>query len=648
MRARPLALTLLAVAVLLAAAYGVVEWLDATAPEVSRSPSPRNELAPPPVARSQDLPTEPPAASTDPQIPERAETSAPPSDSKPATIHMRGSVTLFEHLDVDSPLPPPDGTFDLAVLTSSATLRQRVTVQSGDFEFEVPPSSELEIRTFRFGDRVAWIRGETRRPIPDDARLELVATCLASRRLDVVDEADGRPLEDVVVLVATTPDEHPGVFRAHDVLVDRKSSPVELAPFFSRLATRERVAARSSLWVGAKDHAFRRIELDFDRGSDSLRVALERCGSLTVHLHGDADFAKRALWLRLVSKRERTLYLASHVFFSSAVRIDGVRPGTFEVDVVRGDRASARSYGGAVAEIEAGRDTEVTIDVAPPPEFAANEVPITGTIELPAAWGMLHEMFFERIDASIIDEKQIQLSDLPLERAEPRTLRFQTSTRQLGLWSVDIWADNEVRFGGEFVVGPEGATDLFFAIGEPAGLRINYKDASTGARLPASSKPDVHARWETTDVTDLAWGDDQSFGSSYLFIRVPIGPITLRSKCYGYAPLTEHLHIQPGTNEHVALLPLPVGVEAVFTIDGKRASFDESRCPIALRFLEGSDANVEWVEHSSCCWEGYVDRPGSYELTVLPLEGYVPVKPFEVDLQFGKLKRVDIPLSKRP
>jgi hypothetical protein len=648
MRARPLALTLLAVAVLLAATYGVVQWLDAVAPVASPSPSPRNEIVPSPDARDQDLPPEPPAASTDPEVPERAQTSAPPPDPKPATIHLRGSVTLFEHLDVDTPLPPPEGTFDLAVLTSSATLRQKVTVQSGDFEFEVPPSSELEIRTFRFGDRVAWIRGETRRPIPGDARLELVATCLASRRLDVVDEADGKPLEDVVVLVATTPDEHPGVYRAHDLLVDRKPSPVELAPFFSRLATRERVAARSSLWVGAKEHAFRRIELDFDRGSDSLRVALERCGSLTVHLHGDADFAKRALWLRLVSKRERTLYLASHVFFSSAVRIDGVRPGTFEVDVVRGDRASARSYGGAVAEIEAGRDTEVTIDVAPPPEFAANEVPITGTIELPAAWGTLREMYFERIDASIIEEEEIQLSDLPLERAEPRTIHFQTSTRQLGLWKVNIWADNEVEFGGEFVVGPEGATDLFFAIGEPVGLTIDYKDASTGAHLPASSKPDVHAHWVTTDVTDPAWGDDQSFGRSYLFLRVPIGPITLRSTCHGYAPLTEHLHIQPGTNKHVALLPLPVGVDAVLTVDGERATFDLSRCPITLRSLERSDANVECVERYSCRWEVYVDRPGSYELTVLPLEGYVPVKPFEVDLQLGKLKRVDIPLSKLP
>jgi hypothetical protein len=647
MRARPLALTLLAVAVLLAAAYGVVVWLDEAAPEASPSLSQRNELVPSPVARGQDLPPEPPAASTDPQVPERAETSAPPPDPKPAAIHLRGSVTLFEHIDVDTPLPPPDGTFDLAVLTSSATLRQKITVQSGDFEVEVPPSSELEIRTFRFGDRVAWIRGESRRPIPDDARLELVATCLASRRLDVVDEADGKPLEDVVVLVASTPDEHPGVRRAHDLLVDRKPSPVELAPFFSRLATRERVAARSSLWVGAKDHAFRRVELDFDRGSDSLRVALERCGSLTVHLHGDADFAKRALWLRLVSKRERTLYLASHVFFSSAVRIDGVRPGTFEVDVVRGDRASARSYGGAVAEIEAGHDTEVTIDVAPPPEFAANEVPITGTIELPAAWGMLHDMYFERIDASIVEEKQIQLSDLLLERAEPRTMRFQLSTRQLGLWSVDIWADNEVRFGGEFVVGPEGATDLFFAIGEPARLSLDYFDGSTGERLSRPGDNIINANWNSTGATDFAWGGDISHHSGRLSLLVPIGPITVRSELSGYAPVTERFRIGAGDNKHATRFWPPVGIEAQLTVDGKAMTMEFREVPIGLRSLDGRGTTIESSGIGSW-FRVYVDQPGRYEVSVLPLDGFSPVPTFEIELRPGKLKRVDIPLSKRP
>jgi hypothetical protein len=307
---------------------------------------------------------------------------------------------------------------------------------------------------------------------------------------------------------------------------------------------------------------------------------------------------------------------------------------------------NARSYGGAVAEIEPGRNTEVTIDVAQPPEFVAAEVPISGTIEIPAAWGAPQEMFLECIDKGIVEEKTIHIGNLPLELAEPRTFRFSTSTHSLGLWSADAWAGNEARFGCDFVVGPEGATDLFFAIGEPAELCLVYRDASSGEPRPLPKETYVRMDWTSSGAACSAWGDSDSDESTGWVRRVPIGPISVRSECSGYAPVTERFRVEPGMNEHVICLVLPVGVEVRFTVQGEAVSPESADFPIGVRSLDGNGSVVDTREDYTL-YEVYVAHPGRYELTVLPLDGYLPVRPIEVDLQPGKLRRVEIPLTPR-
>jgi hypothetical protein len=255
MRGRRVAAVALAFATAIGGTYAVKTWLDAADPAPSPPPSPPHLPDSSPVAPSTTAEPEPPEPSIERPEPVRTESPAP-VDPAPTAIRLRGAVTLLEHLDVDATLPPPDGSFELTVLTSSATLRQTVPVEHGRFELDVPPAAELEVRTLRFGGRAAWIRGETRRSIPDDRHLDLTAICLASRRLDVVDSKDGNALDDVVVLIARTPDEHPGLFRLHDMLIDHKPSPIELAPYFARSGARS--ARRTTRSDGSRSGSIRR------------------------------------------------------------------------------------------------------------------------------------------------------------------------------------------------------------------------------------------------------------------------------------------------------------------------------------------------------------------------------------------------------
>jgi hypothetical protein len=560
-----------------------------------------------------------------------------PRPAKPILITISGTVVVWENLDSPAPLDPLNGSFDLTVQSAGVPTKQNVAVENGRFTADVPPGNEVEFLTLDVGGRSAWFTGDLRRPLPGDARLDLVAVVLSHRMIEVVDAASGVLLDHVTVAAASSPYEHPGWLRSRDLLAFEQTAPIDLAPFVVNVETHDRAVSSGSVWIGAPGYAWARVAVDFDHGEKGARVALQPGGQLDFQLHRNGSFSSADLWLELVKDGASIPSMRIPARYDDAR--DRILPGSYVVRVVQGEKEKPKVLGTAHATIAAGRESDVTIEVAPT-RSDAQKVPIRATLVVPESWGFNDgELELERDDQPESESIRFDISRLPVDRVAPRTFLVEASGRP-GSWTA-FTNLGEPSFFWHFTVESHGTADLRLELGERADLLVGFSESATNELIRS-----LNFSWSPAGAVDFDWtGGSIPQSQADVPLNVTVGPLLISTHGDSrYAPHVEPLRIHPGQNVHRIALDRPVGVKARFALEDGAPGPSTLHCPIHLRSLDGSGKTLDWRGDGS--YDIYVSQPGRYEVTVEPLPGYDAVAPIQVDLTRGELRKIDIPLHR--
>ncbi|QDU69491.1 hypothetical protein [Engelhardtia mirabilis] len=482
--------------------------------------------------------------------------------------------------------------------------------------------------TLRFG-RAEGREARLVEPLPDlQAALEAGGTVELRLQvepehwLEVRDAATGEHLDGVVLLVGAMPsaggaDALPlSDWRTREVLRDG-SSPVRLGA-----AVRDsRGERRLRLFIAARDHAWRLVELDLD--TERHVVELEPGGGLCVDLATPSEPFEGVLLLyrgqRFVRLLERACAVPQTLVF------DHVPLGDYRVELrAGGESKRERLVGGAAAPVARGETTTIRIDVQPAAEAVVAEFDLSLVLELDPVWELKRlEVLLVSGEPATAAEPYTWL-DVPLS-AEDGLLRgrAQVEGKRPGRYRaefVDLGysADLIVEQSGEQTLRlPPPAELRLRCVAEPDGGAIDVPSVNVGA-VGADGRCRV-----AVEAVRTAPGEFRA--------RVAAGPVRVVVRPSALHPgLVEQVELVSGPNAVELELPRPCGVRVTLRDQGQPIGFPGLWTP-SLIAVGGATGNVTGHRDDGA-YIYFVGQPGSYWLYLPDLDGYESIEPIEVEI----------------
>jgi hypothetical protein len=333
---------------------------------------------------------------------------------------------------------------------------------------------------------------------------------------------------------------------------------------------------------------------------------------------------------------------------ADATRLDRLRPGEYEIDVVMGyGGPNEISFGSASATVVAGETTDVTIRLRDVASVISARVPLSGTLFVPPSlttWRPYLE--FTPIDVpghGESDGVRLAFADFEPDAARPGLYRWTTSGVTPGLYSASI-----EPYGQQSPVdtGPDGRDDVALSLGEQAEVSVVVLSEPEGEPIRAS------VTWGP--VWPAGWRGEESFqyvaqGSDFVAqFRCRAGEIELKAMDGRYRRCESRVTIVPGPNE----ITLRLSAECGFFVDCRDgdALLDLAALDAEISAFEvDGDGGLEgwgyYFEEPRVCY--VVTNPGLYEIAVDSIEGYEAVPPFRIRVEAGEFTEETITLRRR-
>lgn len=306
---------------------------------------------------------------------------------------------------------------------------------------------------------------------PGVIELRVTGRALHPARIFVVDAETLRELDGVTV-VACEAGDPPVQVLEREPLIAAATSPLEIpAPDVDR---------RTYL-IGAKGHAWQRLEWDHLTAGTSRVVELERAGALAVHVEGDCPREECVVTLTI----DGAPYARVAAAGPAPLRFPEVAPGAYRVALVpRAGLVEAQVpiLAEAPAMVVAGEVAEVGLQAFLGARPQA--VGLTGRIQMSSAWSVggphvvlraLGRSALWHMDTGgLLAGVQVQ--------PQGGTWTFRSPAALAG--GRYLLTERRTWFMREVEVGPRGSLDWPLEIPDPLTVLVEVGDRTTGATIP--------------------------------------------------------------------------------------------------------------------------------------------------------------------
>ncbi|HEX5050846.1 MAG TPA: hypothetical protein VFZ65_03660 [Planctomycetota bacterium] len=631
---------------LVAAALAFAVWL--ALPSGDTVPSDVAPTVPASSRRDAAEPVDATASRPDDSARSAVETApTPPPATPPAggTIALHGTFVVVDEDGVEH--AHEDGEFTLVLWHGDTGSHRRAVTKAGAWQADVDELPDrVSVDDAHLGGRL--VRCDDDLPIAEPkTAIVLRGRWLPLLLLRVLGDDTGADLADVHVVTKNdwrTPYPHPGS-RA-EVVVERATSPLRFAPTST--------ADTQSIWARAPGYAWDTIQLDTASRAERV-MRLVPGGDVDVTIVGTPP---DETWLRVREYQEmtrppditdeawQTMQRASRGIpqaevapnRSGATRIDGLRTGTWAIDLEKGDWfRNPISLGSTTVEIAAGTIAAATITLrgdTRPPALAHT----AGTLVVPAAWGEDVTLSIEArgpTKAWFDETRRIDADEME-HRANGE---YAWDARLLPVGDYQVLVDG-TEYRTRFALPPQGDEHVRIVVPDPCDVRVRVLDAETGRAIAGdwtpgwfSTPPDWEGGWTHAKSTAAPDGTFQ--------FRAPPGPISINAHPDGYLWSHETYEVHPGANEFVLQIRRASGIDVVLKDADTTLPWPDF-LSVELEDESGNSVVAYWSGNRVAA-----KQLGEFTLKVGTVQGYEPIPPRKVMVVAQEWTKVEIALRRK-
>ncbi|HTF89484.1 MAG TPA: RNA polymerase sigma factor [Planctomycetota bacterium] len=531
------------------------------------------------------------------------------------------------------------GTFSL-VLTKPRNETAQIEVKEGSWSSDLPEGATFYVNMITLGGRSAL-------PLPNSGpfiaggtlpQLRCQWTTLA--RLHVVDAVSGAELDGIRLYTVPT-FEAVGI----ELMVQRPKtglvgeelvSPIEVsyAPTGSGA-----LASSSSLpthFAVRSGYAWGNIQIDPTAGGDFV-LRLQPGGDLQATFDG----ARRDARLRArLYERGSELKLVSEWGGQEidrgpppALQLEGLSVGSYVMRAEVGKQHEAKVLAEQEFAITAGAKASITLAVGPMPK--AEKIEVVVTVKMDPAWTF--EEFVLWVQPLDVPRSPSALGEFirssEMTVVEPGTWTSKPILLSGGRHECLI---DELYFSQEVRVGPDPRQQVLLEIPAPTRVVIHAVDGETGGPLLGSY---YSCAWKASGGSRLFGGQSgrTETAPGECEILAPLGTAKLSVGNPDCRPEAKTLELVPGLNEVSITLHRTYRIELILR-EGEKVVPWTMRAMDTIKF-ERLDGQRSWAGMSFGHGRLTCSQPeaGSYRVIIPKIPGYLPIEPFEVDLEERKV-----------
>ncbi|MEW6742383.1 MAG: hypothetical protein AB1486_06460 [Planctomycetota bacterium] len=295
------------------------------------------------------------------------------------------------------------------------------------------------------------------------------------------------------------------------------------------------------------------------------------------------------------------------------VLVPDLNPGRYRVSVELGTSDTPVVLGSTFAEVRSGSRTSVVIEVTNPPE-PQDRASLSGTLRLPAAWGMTDVRLFITLRTAPGDpvESCLCLRDMGRSPTDPDLHSWDAGLVVPGVYELEVF---ELGITKLVDVVPPGRSDVELTVGEPAQVELRLIDAESGQ--------DVRFRWISCSGCPTKLVEFDPVSGTYRFVA-PVGEIVIDPSDLGWQHLSRKVAIHPGQNVILLEVSRACGVKVACRRDGELLQWDQ-RWYVDVKEVDGDGEMVSkdwWSGQGAYYWVS-VAHPGLYDVQVVNTAGEV-------------------------
>lgn len=391
---------------------------------------------------------------------------------------------------------------------------------------------------------------------------------------------------------------------------------------------------KQTWWVRAEGYAWEVVEFDHRFGGERV-VLLDPEAILVVQVENRAPGDHYFLSLTRGEFAGRRLSREVRALEAREVRVDGLKAGEARVLVKRAGEENESHIDSAGVDLIAGETTHLTLSLPREelPIAMPSEVTVSGTLELPKGTTAEPSLLMWKWIGEGATPKNNDLG-AAFERIDPGGDLWSWKLDDLvpGLWQVRV---TPFGFAQNYVVGPNGATDVAFRVPRLSEVRVRVLDKNTGEPLPEAAIQWYSKSGETDSYEGSANTTDDP---GVLAITTAADRIRLEVSSDHYSDESRTVSVGASVREEVVELE-PSALATLILKEGTTVV----RAPI-LWWIGLEAERVEgdgYVNTSNFAGDASVTlgvtEPGLYVLKFGELDGYLPIEPLEVFFEVGEL-----------
>lgn len=351
------------------------------------------------------------------------------------------------------------------------------------------------VTELRFGEVVALVdEPQGFVTLPAQGSIEIRARVPRRSVLRVVDATSGSDLAHVVLVGSggfpQSELHHPGNSYEKRILARDLVSPIDL----DQALGRDPMKRGSRLLVGAPEHAWTRVEIDFSNGGERI-VSLARGGALELQVAGLEPGSRPRLRLRDAAVEEPLL---DQPLRSDQPRVvlEGFEPRNLRISAELGEWWEKPTVlGSTEVQIVAGETAKATLTLARAPVIDSAD--IGGVLLVPKAWGLKSaRIAMKYLGAPSGRDRRRNAEAKPAISVRPDVDAFSWSMKrvEVGRHEFSVFAP---PFSVVLEVPPGGRNDFTLEIAPPCDASVRIVSAETH---------------EDTEVEALHWNPRRSEG----------------------------------------------------------------------------------------------------------------------------------------
>lgn len=559
---------------------------------------------------------------------ERQSSDAPPAPEGPPLLGRLVAVDQngVAHRDLD-------GRLSLSLFDGRWGPAQSVPVKAGAWTCRASTPRFLRVEMCELNGRPVYCSPRLLE-LAAGRTVEITGAWASAITVHVKDADTGADLSNLRVLRGgdwrTGARMHPGDVGQAESVLRRAASP------FALPMPEQRSGTNTRYWIHAPGHAWGKIQVDHASGGER-HLELAAGGDLLVEVDGRLPEQSWFCLRERIGQRTGSLDVVVPAT-SSTTLIEGLRLGNYTLTVEEGELHQQRTTLATAHVTVVEGTTPVRLGLDATIQDPPLEVPVAGTLVLPATWPGWRraEFVFEPLGAAR-GRRSLQMPISSMKAAPGRgdCFRWSLGRLQPGSYLAIVRPMDATRI---VTVPATGDRNIEIVVPHPAEVIVRITDEASGNQLPVRA-PSVEwhvPRPKGAPRRSPSWVSPDARG---LFrFHAPTGAVSIGAHAKGRQWTRVERDLQPGLNRVTIALAHVCGISLVFKDGDTVVPFDWG-WNVKLRQI-GGDGKERTLSGNRVS----VTRPGTYRFTVGPIQGFQAVPPRVIDIPAGTWVDVTVPL----